>query len=482
MDFNQKQIDELEEKLKNTIESENINENRQIKIQNVKFIGRIPVENKANGQIRFENVFIVDKEIIETDNGKEIRSTEQSSIYLGDKCIAGKIGDMDYIYNPKFEEENQELENSINELVKNDLEKEEKDENEKIQENEEEIIKEQENQEDLTQENTKQKDKDEEQKEPEKISKKQEKNIEIKSIQEVDLETVVDGTDTLAKRLDLPEYSKLYVIYSDNVKDVMHENERNNTTFSLVGVTKDGKAKVLNDEFEIDRTAGINGEKTQTKIKADGEATRDDKDLSVYKRKTNGIDIGCERDIDSVNVFMYQKTLEKNENVGIQVETSKTPVIKLETKEVMDRYKGMYQADNIQNEIQEHTDANCNPKDVKDYDGDDTTETHEHVGDIVVKDSDIEGTSDEGIYIQENQDNEIDIDEKTNEILNYENKYGEQEIKGQFTYDEVKEELEKQIENNEKNKSGKTIEQIVEEVKENMDYDAQMLDRSKKRI
>ena len=42
--------------------------------------------------------------------------------------------------------------------------------------------------------------------------------------------------------------------------------------------------------------------------------------------------------------------------------------------------------------------------------------------------------------------------------------------------------MEKQIENNEKNKSGKTIEQIVEEVKENMDYDAQMLDRSKKRI
>ena len=479
MDFNQKQIDELEEKLKDTIESENINENRQIKIQNVKFIGRIPVENKANGQIRFENVFIVDKEIIETDNGKEIRSTEQSSIYLGDKCIAGKIGDMDYIYNPKFEEENQDLENSINELVKNDLEKEEKDENEKIQENEEEIIKEQENQEDLTQENTKQKDKDEEQKEPEKISKKQEKNIEIKSIQEVDLETVVDGTETLAKRLDLPEYSKLYVIYSDNVKDVMHENKRNNTTFSLVGVTKDGKAKVLNDEFEIDPTSGINGEKTQTKIKADGEATRDDKDLSVYKRKTNGIDIGCERDIDSVNVYMYQKTLEKNENVGIQIETSKTPVIKLETKEVMDRYKGMYQADNIQNEIQEHTDANCNPKDVKDYDGDDTTETHEHVGDIVVKESDVEETSDDGIYVQES---EIEIDEKTNEILNYENKYGEKEIKEQFTYDEVKEELEKQIENNEKNKSGKTIEQIVEEVKENMDYDAQMLDRSKKRI
>ena len=479
MVFDQKQIDELEEKLKNTIESENINENRKIKIQNVKFIGRIPVENKANGQIRFENVFIVDKEIIEIDNGKEIRSTEQSSIYLGDKCIAGKIGEMDYIYNPKFEEENLDLESSINELI--EKEKNKQDEKDKLQENEEEMINESENKEDLTQENEKQTNKDEEQKEPKEISEKQEKNIEIKSIQEVDLETVVDGTETLAKRLDLPEYSKLYVIYSDNVEDVMHENERNNTTFSLVGVTKDGKAKVLNDEFEIDRTAGINGEKTQTKIKADGEATRDDKDLSVYKRKTNGIDIGCERDIDSVNVFMYQKTLEKNENVGIQVETSKTPVIKLETKEVMDRYKGMYQTDNIQNEIQEHTDANCNPKDVKDYDGDNSTETHEHMGNLVVKNSDIEETSDDGIYVQENQDNETDIDEKVDEILNYENKYGEQAIKEQFTYDEVKEELEKQIENNEKSKSGKTIEQIVEEVQENMDYDAQMLDRNKKR-
>ena len=104
-----------------------------------------------------------------------------------------------------------------------------------------------------------------------------------------------------------------------------------------------------------------------------------------------------------------------------------------------------------------------------------------HKIDNVEKDNIIEEPVFTNRQNDKNQDNEIDIDEKTNEILNYENKYGEQEIKGQFTYDEVKEELEKQIENNEKSKSGKTIEQIVEEVQENMDYDAQMLDRNKKR-
>ena len=42
----------------------------------------------------------------------------------------------------------------------------------------------------------------------------------------------------------------------------------------------------------------------------------------------------------------------------------------------MNKNKGVYQKDKVQNEIQEHTDHGCNPKDVKDFDGNENTETH----------------------------------------------------------------------------------------------------------
>ena len=40
---------------------------------------------------------------------------------------------------------------------------------------------------------------------------------------------------------------------------------------------------------------------------------------------------------------LYQKTVEENENVGIQIETSQTPVIPIETRKIMNRNKGIYE-------------------------------------------------------------------------------------------------------------------------------------------
>ena len=77
----------------------------------------------------------------------------------------------------------------------------------------------------------------------------------------------------------------------------------------------DGTAKVLNDEFEMDKTVGNNASREQTKVRADSTATRDNKDQSVYTRKSNGASIGCENDMGNVNMFLYQKTKEENENV-----------------------------------------------------------------------------------------------------------------------------------------------------------------------
>ena len=133
---------------------------------------------------------------------------------------------------------------------------------------------------------------------------------------------------------------------------------------------------MLNDEFEMDKSVGNGATRNQTKVRADSTATRDNKDVSVYTRKSNGMSIGCENDMGNVNMFLYQKTKEENENVGIQIETSKTQVIPVETREIMNKNRGTYQGDKVQDETQEHTDEGCKPKDVKDFDGDKNTGTH----------------------------------------------------------------------------------------------------------
>ena len=115
----------------------------------------------------------------------------------------------------------------------------------------------------------------------------------------------------------------------------------------------------------------------------------------------------------------------------------------------MNRNKGIYQKDKVQDEIQEHTDIGCNPKDVKDFDGDENTETHEH----------------------------FDLEYYVQEILNYENEQGEEQIKEVFTANEVRDKLLRELKENE---DKLPQEQIIENVKKEMNLDAENLEREHK--
>ena len=199
----------------------------------------------------------------------------------------------------------------------------------------------------------------------------------------------------------------------------------------------------------MDKSVGNNASRETTKIRANSTATRDNEDLSIYTRKSNGMSIGCENNQGYVDMFLYQKTREENENVGIQIETSQTPIIPIETREVMNRNKGIYQKENVQNEIEEHTENGCEPDNVKDFDGEENTGTHEH----------------------------IDIDYYVQDILNYENGDGEEKIKEVFTENEVKDKLLRELK---ENKDKLSTDQIIESVKQEMNQDAEILDREHK--
>lgn len=473
MNQKDREVLQMEEDFKDTIENElskNQRKNRNIKVKDIKLVGDATWEDRVNGKLMTEKVFIVEKEIREIDDSGKERITEQKNYYLGDRCIGGALGENKITYNESFKNNEFNKMDAINKLVDETPE-------EEIESNSLNLLKCEEMSEVLTahfgkrvskediqqilekmdkaeiedlqneKENNKNKDEND-------LSKKQTEKVKISGIQKADLNKLVDGKETLGKRLDLEEYESLYVVYSEKVNEITAGTKINNTTYSLVGMTKEGEARVLNNEFKMDNTVGNNGNRQSTKIRANNTATRDNKDVSVYTRKSNGASIGCQNDTGNIDMFLYQKTAEENENIGIQIETSNTPVIPIETREIMNRNKGVYKKEEVQNEIKKHDENNCIADDEKDFDGDETTFSHQH--------------------LLENE-----INDYVKEIFNYENEYGEEKIKEVFTEAEVKDKLLREIEKV-KEIDNITIDEVVEKIKEEMNNDAEMLEKEQK--
>ena len=471
MNQREKEILKLEEDFRDTLENELIKqqkENKKVEIKDIKLVGEAIWKDKINGKAVSENVFIVEKETKEIDENGNERVTETKNYYLGNKCIAATIGDNELIYRESFKISESDKMNAINDLFSkvsekdidnnslNRLQRKEMSEiltaylGKKV--TEEEVEKKLEQLSESEIEELKDEQEDRKDKNENDLSKKQTEKIKVNGIQKADLNKLVDGKETLGQRLDLQQYDSIYVVYSDKVDEITAGSKKNNTTYSLVGMTKDGEAKVLNDEFEMDQTVGNNASRQQTKIRANSTATRDNKDISVYTRKSNGASIGCENSQGNIDMFLYQKTMEENENVGIQIETSNTPVIPIETREIMNRNRGIYQKEKVQDEIQAHTEKGCNPDNVKDFDGNEETTTHNHSSEEILNN-----------YVIE--------------IFNYENEDGEEKIKEVFTKDEVKDKLLRKLK---ENKDRLSVEQIVENVKEEMNQDAEMFAREHK--
>lgn len=468
MNIKEKEVLKIEEDFKDTLENDLLKQktdNKEIEIKDIKYVGEAAWQDKINGNLISDNVFLVDVKIREIDeNGKE-RITEQKKCYLGNKCIGGTIGDNEIVYNGIMENSEPDKIKAVKELIDRTSEQEIENNSmnalqtkeiaeiltahfgRKVSEEEVQNLLEEMDEDDI--EELKEEKEEHEDKDENDLSKKQVEKIKVNGIQKADLNKKIDGKETLGKRLDLGGYESLYVVYSDKVDEITAGTKRNNTTYTLVGMTNDGEARVLNDEFEMDRSVGNNASRETTKIRANNTATRDNNDLSIYTRKSNGMSIGCENNQGNVDMFLYQKTREENENVGIQIETSKTPVIPIETREIMNRNKGIEQKEKVQDEIEEHTKNGCEPDNVKDFDGNEFTSTHEH----------------------------IDIDYYVQDILNYENDEGEEKIKDVFTEREVKEKFLRELK---ENKDKISVEKIIENVKQEMNQDAEIYDREHK--
>ena len=83
MNQKEREILSLEEKLKETIENEINKEQikgKMTKIKDIKLLGQITWKDKINRKDVSDNVFIVEKQIIETDEEGKQRITEQKRV------------------------------------------------------------------------------------------------------------------------------------------------------------------------------------------------------------------------------------------------------------------------------------------------------------------------------------------------------------------------------------------------------------------
>ena len=228
MNQKERKILKLEESFRDIIENDILKqqtENKKIKIKDIKFVGSAEWKDKINGQERADVVFIVEKEIIEkSEDGKE-RVTEQKSYYLGDKCVAGELGNGEILYGETFATSEPDKMKAIKDLLEktpeeeiennsmNKLQTEEIAEvltahlGREVKENEvKKLLEEMDKQELEGLSEKKEQENNGKEKKKNTLSKKQADKIKVNGIQKVDLNKKVDGKETLGKRLDLNGY------------------------------------------------------------------------------------------------------------------------------------------------------------------------------------------------------------------------------------------------------------------------------------
>jgi hypothetical protein len=110
----------------------------------------------------------------------------------------------------------------------------------------------------------------------------------------------------------------------------------------------------------------------------------------------------------------------------------------------MNRNKGTYQKEKVQNEIEKHTEEGCNPNNIKDFDGYENTSSHVH---------------------------DKELEEAVDKVFEY------GDVSEIFTRKEVKEKIVREIDINQEEFSDELINKVAYE----MDRDAQNLSRNRNR-
>lgn len=218
-----------------------------------------------------------------------------------------------------------------------------------------------------------------------------EKDVNI--YQEVDLDERANDIDTLRNWIgtNIPKnIEKIGVIDSDDrnqMKDKTgKEYKRNSTRYSLIAISKDGTVEPLEKYVPNLRQRGESGNNpTEQKwqVRDDGTVEKDSV-FSEYEIGNKIIQIDA-KEMGRVELNIGQESATSRETIGVQMRDSNTIfVTDVENRVVaIGEYHGMYTVDRGIDEVEKHErlrkEGKCNEKITRDdIDGDMTTASHTH--------------------------------------------------------------------------------------------------------
>ena len=120
MNQKEKDILKLEQDFKDTLENDIIKQQRKdakIIIKDIQLVGQATWKDQISGKPISENIFIVEKEVIEVDENGNERRTGLRNYYLGNKCIAGDLGNNQPVYGENFINFEPDKIKAVNELL-----------------------------------------------------------------------------------------------------------------------------------------------------------------------------------------------------------------------------------------------------------------------------------------------------------------------------------------------------------------------------
>ena len=216
-------------------------------------------------------------------------------------------------------------------------------------------------------------------------------------------------------------YQKIAIIYSDKLK-----GNSNTTRFSFVGIKEDGSAEKIDS---LEQGYGNTPSKTIYGLNRDGSQLEEQKASSIFKIKGKkeaqlAVEIGAMGTIEPK--FVRTPAQDNQKAISVPIETSQIKPTTREVRELMNERRNVRVSEEIE-KIENHKEHGCDVENLKlqDYDDNPNNNTHTHLEDE-------------------------ELEKYANEALN------DEDIENVFTKREVKEMIEKYLEN------GKQIDEAID--------------------
>ena len=245
----------------------------------------------------------------------------------------------------------------------------------------------------------------------------------ISTKNEIKINQKVTDKDTMASVLGVQDkgYQKIAIIYSDKLKW-----NSNTTRFSFVGIKEDGSAEKIES---LEQGYGNTPSKTIYCLNRDGSQLEEKKASSIFKIKGKkeaqlAVEIGAMGTIEPK--FVRTPAQDNQKAISVPIETSQIKPTTREVRELMNERRNVRVSEEIE-KIEKHKEHGCDVENLKlqDYDDNLNNNTHTHLEDE-------------------------ELEKYANEALN------DEDIENVFTKREVKEMIEKYLEN------GKQIDEAID--------------------